>query len=154
MDTKLNRQIIERIFRMSEGAISPITGKSAHTGERHTNITNMVLKSRTIKENGEIELFTAFISLTQAVDVAELIFNHPSVVPKLERLYRAVEGERSPGASCGEEVITHDIGKKILVRYKGGSGMIPTSLFHMVLHKKVGFPFNLLIYTFYPTLSF
>lgn len=151
MDFKLNRQIIEKIFQMSEGAISPITNRVAHSGARHTKISNMQLGLRTARNN-EIELFTAFNDLKQSVNTAELILNHPLVTPKLERLYYAIEGQRSQGKQCGEEIIIHDIGQQIFVRYNGGDGHLPTSLFQMVLHKKVGFPCNFMIYTFYPTL--
>jgi hypothetical protein len=152
MDFKLNRQIIEQIFQMSEGAISPITNRAAHSGEKHTKITNVQLGHRTVRNN-EIELFTAFDNFKQAVDVAELILNDPLITPRLERLYYSIEGQRSAGRQCGEESITHDIGQQILVRYNGGDGRIPTSLFQMVLHKKVGFPCNFMIYTFYPTVK-
>ncbi len=149
MDFKLTRGTIEQIFKTSEGAISPITGRRGHFGEKHLKMTNTQLIERTATaKNNEVALFTAFDSLKQAIDVAVLILNHSSNTKKLENLYYSVEGNHSDGQLS----IKHDIGENIFVRYNNGTGRLPTSLFQMVLHKKKGFPCNFMIYTFYPTL--
>ena len=159
MDFKMTPEIVEKIFRMSEGAVSPIKGRVrgvvvdriAHAGERHTAITNEDLWKRQGKNN-EIEIFTAFLDFAQALRVAGKILNDPSVTPRLERLYYATEGKSGNAKDSGEEAITHDIGTLEKVRYKGPGGVLPTSQFTLVLHKKVGFPCNFMVYTFFPSL--
>ncbi len=159
MDFKLTQDMIRQILRMSEGAVSPIKGKVrgvvvdkiAHAGERHTGITNDNLARREAGNN-QIELFTAFLDFKQAVEVAEIILNLPDVAPELERLYYSVEGKSGHARDSGVSVITRNIHTPIRVRYKGGGGILQTSMFTMVLHKKVGFPCNFMVFTFYPTL--
>jgi hypothetical protein len=176
MDFKFTPEIVASILRKSEGALAPaqVNGRNTfgHTGERHSAITNADLnKRRDETPHGGVELFLAFQDFKQAVAVGTTLLNHSQVTPLIENFY--YRGKEGNGRIMGDEDRDHngqvvrviedggrlniesfDIGEnnEVAVRLAGKKGTLKTSLFTMRLQKKVGFPVNLMIVTFFPTL--
>jgi hypothetical protein len=154
----------ETILRSSEGAATSHrgTGRPGHAGSRHLLLTNSELLARYARiseqlvwqdgrrRHREYALITAFCTLPDMIDAAELVLNATQTQAALSDFFR--NAPRGPGMRA-EIAFTSDI--TFRMRYAQGSEIVRTMPVHdllMVLDRVESRPFDLQVQTFFGTL--
>jgi hypothetical protein len=162
---QFTRAEAENILRSSEGSPTAHrgTGSPGHAGARHLLLTNAELLTRyqrmseqLIWQNGrrrrrEYTLITAFCTLPDMIDAAELVLNAAQTQAALGDFFQGTP--RGPGMRAE---IAYTSGTTFSMRYAQGGEAVRTMPVHdlvMVLDRVEGRPFALQVQTFFGTLQ-
>jgi hypothetical protein len=146
---------VDSLLRESEGSTSVHHPRGAgHANAKHHALTKTDLWNRlhTEHRNGEIALFTAFIS--RADMVAALQETLDSVEGKWARLefHQAAPTTKYPkGSHNGMFAKIYYVGRSRVVRYAGGAGAMPVTDYVLLLYRDDSRRLGLHVKTFYGT---
>lgn len=154
---------VDLVLRSSENRTTLYEGRdadpesTAHALARHYLITNAGLADRLMKEgrNGTITFFAAFVTRTDMIEAARRLLNSPVGVWARDQLTEQAATDRRPrGSHTGmRAVIEHQDVWSCQARYPSGTGMMPATMFRMLLDRVDERPLKLHIHTFFPALQ-
>jgi hypothetical protein len=149
---------VEWILRDSEGQGSVHRGSESlgHSYGQHVALANTELWARADKDarNGQIALFTAFISTRDQVAAAQETLNSVEGKWARNQLFQAPPTGRFPrGSHNGMLTRIYHSGRTRSVRYAGGTGIMPVSDYVMILTRDDSRRLGLHLKTFYGTVS-
>lgn len=162
---RFTRAEAETILRGSEGAATSHrgTGRPGHAGSRHLLLTNAELLARytrlsdqLIWQNGrrrrrEYTLITAFCTLSDMIDAAELVLNAAQTQAALSDFFTNIP--HGPGMRAE---IAFTSTTTFRMRYAQGDEAVRTMPVHdltMVLDRVTDRPFDLQVQTFFGTID-
>jgi hypothetical protein len=148
---------VDSLLRYSEGRTSAHHPRGAgHTDAKHQALTKAALWDRLDKDarDGEVALFTAFISRAEMVAALQETLN--GVEGKWARLEFS-QGAATPrhpkGSHNGMFAKIYYVGRSRVVRYAGGAGMMPVTDYVLLLYRDDGRPLGLHVKTFFGTIT-
>jgi hypothetical protein len=149
---------VEWLLRDSEGQGSVHRGAESpgHAYGRHVALTKTELWGRADKDarNGQIALFTAFISTRDQVAAAQETLNSVEGKWARNQFFQAPPTARFPrGSHNGMLARIYHVGRILNVRYAGGTGIMPINTYVMILARDDGRRLGLHVKTFYGTAS-
>ena len=149
---------VEWILRDSEGqgSVHRCNESPGHSYGLHVALTNTELRGRADKDarNGQIALFTAFISTRDQVAAAHETLNSLEGKWARNQFLQAPPTARFPrGSHNGMLARIYYSGRTRNVRYAGGAGVMPVRNYVMILARDDSRRLGLHVKTFYGTAS-
>ena len=144
------------ILRLSEGRVNRYRPdeKPAHAYERHVGVTGVDLwaRIRTDARNGQIALFTAFLTWKDQIEAAQETLNSAEGKWARDQMFQGAPSAKFPkGSHQGMEASILHTGRTRYVRYAGPGKTLPLCDYKMIVQRDDSCPSSLLIKTFYAT---